>query len=114
MGSSHNSSWSIVTEEMFGGQHRSDEAEKARASWGDTSETRQPQRHDSSAIGRVCSCAEKIRMKSLEMVGVVRDEMVGVVRDEMVGVVRDEMVGVVRDEMVGVVRDNAVIGEVNF
>src|SRR5271170_1978642 len=61
---------------MFGGQHRSDEAEKARASWGDTSETRQPQRHDSSAIGRVCSCAEKIRMKSLEMVGVVRDNAV--------------------------------------
>jgi hypothetical protein len=76
MGSSHNSSWSIVTEEMFGGQHRSDEAEKARASWGDTSETRQPQRHDSSAIGRVCSCAEKIRMKSLETVGVVRDNAV--------------------------------------
>jgi hypothetical protein len=27
-----------VTEEMFGGQHRIDEAETARASWGDTSE----------------------------------------------------------------------------
>jgi|HubBroStandDraft_6_1064221.scaffolds.fasta_scaffold17881_2 Transposase len=30
-GSSHNPSWSIVTEEMFGGQHRIDEAEMARA-----------------------------------------------------------------------------------
>ena len=28
-GSSHNSSWSMVTEEMFGGQHRIDEAEPA-------------------------------------------------------------------------------------
>jgi hypothetical protein len=27
-----------VTEEMFGGQHRIDEAEPARAGWGDTSE----------------------------------------------------------------------------
>jgi hypothetical protein len=29
--SSHSSSWSIVTEEMLGGQHRIDEAEAARA-----------------------------------------------------------------------------------
>jgi hypothetical protein len=28
-----------VTEEMFGGPHRIDEAKTARASWGDTGET---------------------------------------------------------------------------
>jgi hypothetical protein len=50
-----------------------DEAETARAGWGDTSETRQPQRRDWRAIGRVCSRTEKIRIKSLETVGVVRD-----------------------------------------
>src|ERR1700678_3628994 len=61
---------------MFGGQHRSDEAETARASWGDTSETRQPQRRDSRAMGKVCSWTEKIRIKSLETVGVVRDNAV--------------------------------------
>ena len=65
-----------MTEEMFGGQHRSDEAETARASWGDTSETRQPQRRDSRAMGKVCSWTEKIRIKSLETVGVVRDNAV--------------------------------------
>src|SRR5271163_330449 len=58
---------------MFGGQHRIDAAERARASWGGTSETKQPQRRDSRAVGKVCSCAEKIRIKSLETVGVVRD-----------------------------------------
>jgi hypothetical protein len=58
---------------MFGGQHRSDEAETARASWGGTSETKQPQRRDSRAVGKVCSCTEKIRIKPLETVGVVRD-----------------------------------------
>ena len=58
---------------MFGGQHRIDEAETARASWDDTSETMQPQRRNSRAVGKVCSWAEKIRIKSLETVGVVRD-----------------------------------------
>src|SRR5208283_2899298 len=33
----------------------------------------QPQRRDSRAVGKVYSCAEKIKRKSLEMVGVVRD-----------------------------------------
>jgi MBG domain (YGX type)/Bacterial Ig-like domain (group 3)/FG-GAP-like repeat/FG-GAP repeat len=47
----------------FGGPHRIDEAEPARAGWGDTSETTQPQRRDSRAIGRVCSWTEKIRNK---------------------------------------------------
>ena len=61
---------------MFGGQHRSDEVETARAGWGDTSETRQPQRRDSRATGKVYSCAEKIPIKSLETVGVVRDNAV--------------------------------------
>src|ERR1700678_2516276 len=58
---------------MFGGQHRIDEAETARASWGDTSETRQPWRRDPRAVGKVCSWTEKIRIKSLETAGVVRD-----------------------------------------
>src|ERR1700677_3882798 len=58
---------------MFGGQHRIDLAETARASWGDTSETRQPWRRDPRAVGKVCSWTEKIRIKSLETVGVVRD-----------------------------------------
>ena len=61
---------------MFGGQHRIDVAETARAGWGDTSETMQPQRRDSRAVGKVCSYAEKIRMKPLETVGVVRDNAV--------------------------------------
>jgi hypothetical protein len=60
---------------MFGGQHRIDEAETARAGWGDTREKRQPQRRDPRATGKVCSCTEKIRIKSLEMVGVVRDNV---------------------------------------
>jgi hypothetical protein len=59
--------------EMFGGQHRIDEAETARAGWGDTSETRQPRRRDSRVIGQVCRWTEKSRIKSLETVGVVRD-----------------------------------------
>ena len=58
---------------MFGGQHRIDKAETARASYGDTSETRRSQRRYSRAVRKVCSCAEKIRIKSLETVGVVRD-----------------------------------------
>jgi hypothetical protein len=58
---------------MFGGQHRSDEAETARAGWGDTSETRQPQRRESRVIGQVCRWTEKSRIKALETVGVVRD-----------------------------------------
>jgi hypothetical protein len=66
----------MVTEEMFGGQHRIDEAETARAGWGDTSETTQPQRHGSRVMGQVCSYAEKIRIRSLETVGVVRDDAV--------------------------------------
>jgi hypothetical protein len=66
----------MVTEAMFGRQNRIDEAEPARASWGDPSETRQPRRRDSRAIGRVCSWTEKIRIKSLETVGVVRDNAV--------------------------------------
>jgi hypothetical protein len=62
-----------VTEEMFGGQHRVDEAETARAGWGDTNETGSHRDAISRAIGRVCSWTEKIRIKSLETVGVVRD-----------------------------------------
>jgi hypothetical protein len=62
-----------VTEEMFGGQHRSDAAETARAGWGDASETMQPPRRDSRVMGQECWWAEKIRIKSLETVGVVRD-----------------------------------------
>jgi hypothetical protein len=58
---------------MFGGQHRIDEAETARAGWGDTSETTQPQRRDSRVMGEVCGWTEKTRIKSLETVGVVRD-----------------------------------------
>ncbi len=61
---------------MFGGQHRIDEAETARAVRGDAGETTQPPRRDSRAMAKVCSCAEKIRIKSLEMVGVVRDNAV--------------------------------------
>jgi hypothetical protein len=72
-GSSHHLSWSIVTEEMFGGQHRIDEAGTARASQGDTSEATQPPRHDSRAKGKVCAWTEKIRRKSLETVGIVRN-----------------------------------------
>ena len=34
-GSSHNSSWSEMTEEMVGGQHRRDEATRKRACWGE-------------------------------------------------------------------------------
>jgi hypothetical protein len=49
-----------VTEEMFGGQHRSDEAEPARAVRGDAGETTQPPRRDSRAAGKVCSLREKI------------------------------------------------------
>ena len=30
-GSSHKSSWSVVTEEMVGGQHQTDEATQSRA-----------------------------------------------------------------------------------
>jgi hypothetical protein len=68
---------------MFGGQHRIDEAETARASWGDTSETRQPWRRDPRAVGKVCSWTEKIRIKSLETAGVVRDNAVtGQVKSE--------------------------------
>jgi hypothetical protein len=62
MGRSHNSSWSIVTEEMFGGQYRIDEAKTARAGWGDTGETTQPLKRDPRAAGKVC-WAEKIRNK---------------------------------------------------
>src|SRR5271155_3388772 len=58
---------------MFGGQHRIDAAETARASWGDTSETTQPKRRDSRAAGKVCAWTEKIPIKPLETVGVVRD-----------------------------------------
>jgi hypothetical protein len=58
---------------MFGGQHRVDEAETARAGWGDTNETGSHRDAISRAIGRVCSWTEKIRIKSLETVGVVRD-----------------------------------------
>ena len=61
---------------MFGRQNRIDEAKTARASWGDTSETRQPWRRDPRAVGKVCSWTEKIRIKSLETVGVVRDNAV--------------------------------------
>src|SRR5271155_1131080 len=61
---------------MFGGQHRIDEAETARAGWGETNGRRQPQRRDSRAMGQVCSWTEKIRIKSLETVGVVRDNAV--------------------------------------
>src|SRR5271155_3986060 len=61
---------------MFGGQHRIDEAETARASWGDTSETTQPKRRDSRAVGKVCAWTEKIPIKPLETVGVVRDNAV--------------------------------------
>src|ERR1700677_2872294 len=61
---------------MFGGPHRIDEAKTARASWGDTSETRQPWRRDPRAVGKVCSWTEKIRIKSLETAGVVRDNAV--------------------------------------
>jgi len=52
-----------VTEEMFGGQHRIDEAKTARASWGDTGETRQALKRDPRAVGKVCSWTEKIRNK---------------------------------------------------
>jgi dihydrofolate reductase len=71
-----------VTEEMFGGQHRVDEAETARAGWGDTNETGSHRDAISRAIGRVCSWTEKIRIKSLETVGVVRDVRTNL-RDEI-------------------------------
>ena len=38
-----------------------------------TRETMQPQRRDSCAVGKLCSYAEKIQIKPLETVGVVRD-----------------------------------------
>jgi len=58
---------------MFGGQNRTDEAETARAVRGDAGETTQPPRRDSRVMGQVCGWTEKTRIKSLEMVGVVRD-----------------------------------------
>jgi hypothetical protein len=92
----------MVTAEMFGGQRRIDEAETARAGWGDTSETRQPQRRDSRAMVEVCSCAEKIRIKSLEMVGVVRDNAVQVdlpaSRDSEKGMASVKLLGLVRTD----------------
>jgi hypothetical protein len=59
-----------VTKEIFGGPHRIDEAV------GVTNETRQPHSRDSRARTPVCSWTEKIRIKSLETVGVVRDNAV--------------------------------------
>src|SRR5271155_3822918 len=41
-----------------------------------TSRRTQPERRDSRAVGRVCSWTEKIRIKSLETAGVVRDNAV--------------------------------------
>ena len=61
---------------MFGGQHRIDEAEPARAVRGDAGEKTEPLRHDPRAMAKVCSWTEKIRIKSLETVGVVRDNAV--------------------------------------
>jgi hypothetical protein len=45
----------MMTEEMFGGQHRIDEAELARAVRGDAGEKAQPLRHDPRAMAKVCS-----------------------------------------------------------
>jgi hypothetical protein len=60
---------------MFGRQNRIDEAEMGRAVRVRLKNIRS-QTRDPRVMAKVCSCAEKLRIKSLATAGVVRDNAV--------------------------------------
>src|SRR6267143_5092877 len=85
--SSNNTSWSIVTEEMVGGQHRVDETETGRAGWGATGEKKRAERtrivRRRRGVARNPVSAEE---KTLAEAGVVRDSAFTLKVDEFTAI----------------------------
>src|SRR5882762_8302549 len=85
--SSNNTSWSIVTEEMVGGQHRVDETETGRAGWGATGEKKRAERtrivRRRRGVARNPVSAEE---KTLAEAGIVRDSAFTLKVDEFTAI----------------------------